>query len=154
MLDPAHFYLWLHDCDLGLADFPLTTRYLSLKEAEEQKEDAQRVARGEEALHTEGPATRLRLKLLEASGQHEQARVLALQNAEMMLERYRAAKPGERNPWDMLRRAELLHYAGRAEEAQALLHRTMRGLKDKWPREYAVSLLNRIREGGVTSRRS
>lgn len=105
------------------------------------------MSRGEEAIHTGGPATRLRLKLLEATGQQEQARALALRNAEMLLEPYQTAKPRDRDPWDMLRRADLLHYAGQCEEAEALLRRTMRSLKDEWPRNYAQNLLRRIKEG-------
>lgn len=147
LLDPAHFYLWLHLCALGLADFSLATHYLDQKEAEEQKEDAERIAQGEEAIHTGGPATHLRLQLLEAAGQPEQARALALQNADMLLARYQQAKPKDRDPWDMLRRADLLRYAGQTEEASALLHRTLRGLKEDWPRNYALKLLDQIKEG-------
>lgn len=146
--DPAYFYLYLHLSALGARDFPLATRYLDLMEEEEQRENAERVKEGKKPLHTEGPATHLRLSLLEAEGKQDEARALALKNADMLQERYLQTPVKERDPWDMLRRAELLHYAGQSKEAEGLLTRTLRGLKGKdagHPREYGERLLAEIR---------
>lgn len=147
ILDHAYVYLYMHLSALELRDWSRATEYLDRMEAEEQEEDRQRLQAGEAPLHDDGPATALRLGLLEAQERHVEARELAGENAEMLLTGWETSGVQEYG-WGMVRCATLLAYAGRDREAVALLERIVAAPDDRHTREYALRTLDELSRKG------
>lgn len=148
MLGYQSAYLYMHLCALALGDWAQAEAYLNHMEADKQQEDQERIAQGEKPLY-DGPATPLRLALLEAQGQHEQAWALAVQHVELRLLRRREVGATDYD-WGMVRCASLLHYAGQTQAARELLEAILAAPNDQHTREYAQRTLGELEtDGGI-----
>lgn len=124
---PSTLLLWMHLSAVDLGDLAAAERYLDGMEEAEREEDEVTRTEGEVPVFR-GPASRLRLRLLEAQGRGQEAHELAVREADMHLERFRQSG----DDWALFERANLLDYAGQHEQARTLLERIVAGKESRW----------------------